>query len=751
MTTVDEALQKISAVWISRRPLPVEVVCAGMFHRELGCEIRRGRDSDTGFRLSVMDMAEDRPQARVLLRRDGSGSLVASHPAFLYAYTCLLLQDWRNRAQKDFEPVRRFLPAFRWHRPLFDMFLNQTWRTARGFDPEQHLRELARAGYTHAEINGLAAPVPLEESAPGEFYSAFYTYCPALDQFVASDLNAGLYPTEYLAANLARLKKMAALCRQYGLAPGLLCFEPRSVPERFFQKYPTLRGPRVDHPYRSRKPRYALALSHPLVKEHYRQLIQRLLREIPELAYLSIWSNDSGAGFEYTASLYVGRNGGPYLLREWRSHEQIAAAAARNIADFLRLLRDAAAEVQPRFRVSLRLEPFREEQPYLLPLLQEGLDVETPSLRMQGYESPDRHVIWRDVKNVAGTIYHARLSAREEPPRRRLEKQGVCTHLIYTQGNGFTFEPILGVPFPWLLAEKLQAMVERGFEQAANLGGAAPSMLVPFSINQEVFRRQQLEPELPVDRVVEEAAARWAPQHPEKLVALWRMADDGVRRMPILPLYSGFGFVWLRLWVRPLVPDLLAVPEAERRYYEDFMVSPANNTNLADLSRDVLFRLFNAADAARFLRRVDRQVLPRLERAVGFADDCLQSVSDAERAVFRDQCDRLSALCCWAATLRTVAAWTVGVYGWLEAESMRARKRYRRLLDEMIDREIANTERLLRLWRESDTHFMAVSCVGETPFIYGENFGEGLQKKIDLMRRYREVEPRIDSGIMWRI
>ncbi|MGB3862805.1 MAG: hypothetical protein WA915_12015, partial [Candidatus Aminicenantaceae bacterium] len=75
----------------------------------------------------------------------------------------------------------------------------------------------------------------------------------------------GLYPKDYLAANLELLKRNARLAIKYGLIPGLLCFEPRSVPESFFKKYPTLRGVRVDHPFRSYKPRYNLSVIHPAV------------------------------------------------------------------------------------------------------------------------------------------------------------------------------------------------------------------------------------------------------------------------------------------------------------------------------------------------------------------------------------------------------------------------------------------------------------------------------------------------------
>ena len=43
--------------------------------------------------------------------------------------------------------------------------------------------QLARFGFTHVEVNGLAFPEPIEEGVEGEIYPRFYTYCPALDQF----------------------------------------------------------------------------------------------------------------------------------------------------------------------------------------------------------------------------------------------------------------------------------------------------------------------------------------------------------------------------------------------------------------------------------------------------------------------------------------------------------------------------------------------------------------------------------------
>jgi hypothetical protein len=244
------------------------------------------------------------------LHPDGSGRLVSAGGRLLYAAACQLADVMADDDLGALDKGVSVTPAFTWNRSCYDLFLTQEGRIQHGLDPEAYVRQLAEWGFTHVEVNALASPMGIETGPKGEVYPMFYTYCPALDQFVYSSLNKGLYPFYYLSANLAVLKRNAALARKYGLVPGLLSFEPRSVPEEFFARYPMLRGPRVDHPFRSFRPRFTMTLAHPRVREHYAEMITALLREVPDLGFLSVWTNDSGAGFEHTKSLYVGRNGG---------------------------------------------------------------------------------------------------------------------------------------------------------------------------------------------------------------------------------------------------------------------------------------------------------------------------------------------------------------------------------------------------------------------------------------------------------
>lgn len=767
--TVLDALQKIKTIQIPVKSLPVEETSAGEIQKTLNIDIstRNSLSESSGiFKVAVCSNADfeidgiesgapsDKNWAYFRIGQDGAGELIVSHSSVLYAFTTRLLEEWSKLPATDFENGSYHTTAFRWHRPLFDYLLTQTWRTARNFNPEEHIKELARAGYTHIEVNGLAMPVPYEEAIPGEFYSQFYSYCLGLDQYVYSDLNKGIYPNDYLTANLTLLKRYAELGRKYGLEPGILCFEPRTVPEKLLQKYPTLRGARVDHPFRSRLPRYTLTHSHPMVQDHYREMLQKILHEVPDLAYMSVWSNDSGAGFEYTSSLYVGRNGGPYLIREWRTHEQIAEVAGKNIVHFMKILRDAASDINPDFHVTLRLEPFKVEHDEIMKHLENRLDIEVPSLLVRGYDLPYHHDKYPDIAGVAGSIQHIHMEPQENKMIRQHQEQGVNSHLIYSHGNGYNLEPLVGIPFPGLLHQKLQAMVDNGVEHAANLGGFTPSALAPYHINQEVFRAFSLDPKTDITKFIKGKAVDWVGESSaDRLVEVWKQAEEAMRWLPPMPLYSVFGFVWLRVWVRPIIPDLHAVPETDRRYYEDYMVSTTNNTNLVDLGRDVLFDLITQEYGEKYVERVDENVLGKLNSAIELAGNAIKdsTTSDGAREVFIDQRDRLRALRCWTITQRSVAGWVAGVYGYLAAESDEQKKSRRDYLDDMMTTEIQNAKDLLELWESSEVNFMVVSKSGETSYIYGENLGELVQRKIDLMEKYRQVEPRIDDSIMWKI
>lgn len=696
---------------------------------------------------------EDKEWSFFRISDNGEGILLSSRVNYFYGFIYYILEKYSDEHVSKFEKGIYETYPFKWHRSNFDVYIAQTARTNRNVNLEDYFRELAVMGITHVEVNGLAFPEPIEKGVDGEVYPRFYTYCAALDQFTSSKLNKGVYPKEYINANLENLKKNAELALKYGITPGLLCFEPRSVPEELFKKYPMLRGARVDHPLRSLKPRYNLAVCHPVVKEHYRELIQNLLKEVPELGYISIWSNDSGAGFELTKSLYVGPNTGGYLIREWKSDDDNAKAAADNVIDYLSFLRDSGRELNPDFRVITRREPFYGEEKFLNEKFDEGIDLEVFSHLAKGFESAYSHPVYKDVDTVLGTLFQSKLKKAEKTEIDRFKKQGVNTHFNYTPGTMNNFEPLLGIPFPRFVFDRLKSMTEFELDYTIFHGGGTPLSLAPFNINQEIIRLFLYEGIKNIDEILGRIAGEWVGKdYAEKLVEFWRLTEEGIMYYQPVFLYSLWGINWYRFWIRPIVPDFEKIPEEDRKYYEDFMLTTLHNPTRVDLNRDVGFTLMSMDFAKNASERMDKNVWDKLDSAVRLADSIINSQPEENIIkVFVDQRDRVRALKCWIRTIKNVCSWIYNVHTYLDYGDKNLRKICRKNIREMVLDEIENARDLLNLWQTSEIEFMQISGEKETTFIYDENIGDYIKRKIELMQGRENDEPAVNKNIIWTV
>lgn len=770
---VREALAQIERIVIPRAGYAVEETIARELGEELGLSNAVSKEGGMVFipKKGFLHVAVVSEKMQGLLSRIGLALppgewvvfhldensclwLLSSKPSFLFTCYTFLMENLLNQNISPEKPWIKKV-SFSVERSTFDLFLTQYARMIREFDREKYIREYARLGFTHLEVNALDSAFPYEKGVPGEFYPDFYTYCPALDQFTASRLNRGIYPEDYLRDNLERLKENARLAVKYGLKPGILCFEPRSVPEELFQRYPTLRGARVDHPFRSLKPRFNLSIVHPAVREHYAELLTNLMREVPELEFLTIWSNDSGAGFEHTKSLYVGRNGGAYLIREWKDDEDIAKAAASNIANFFVLLREAGSRINPEFRVITRLESFYGERPYLWPEIKDGVDVEVNSLLTRGWESNYPHPRYPEIK-VLGSAYHNSLEKEEADLSKELESRKSQSYFYHSFGAHTNHEPLLGIPFPWLTCEKLQACSSLGLQALAHIGGIHPPDKVPYPVNQEVFRSFQIDASLNIEQTVMDVASGYAGgSYAPDLVQGWRLVEEAIRSFVPLSIYSHYGVVWQRLLVRPMVPDIDQIPESERAYYEKHMCTSTHNPNRVDLAKDVLFELLTKDYALQSFKRIDENVWAPLNAAIELFGEKMEHAKSSQcleaENVLRDQYFRARALCCLFTTLRNTAVWIYAVHEYLDSDDAEKKADCRNLLDEMIQGEIENCDELIRLWETAPIEWMIVSGSEETPFIYGSNFPLLLKKKVSLMEKHRADEPFIDPDYMFRI
>lgn len=764
--TIAEALKKIRQIQIRDGVPEVFETAARALSCATGAVVVSRASHETRRQAGVMQLLDAAPRparalagspARIVvrLREDGSGVIAAPHSQFLFAAVSHLIAVLGERDVKKVAKGLTLTPAFSWNRPSYDLFLTQEGRFQHGLNRESYVRRLAECGFTHVEVNALASQVALEHGMKGEAFSDLYSCGPSLDQFVCSCLNKGLYPFSYLSANLARLKDNAALACRYGLVPGLLSYEPRSVPEEFFTRYPMLRGARVDHPFLSLKPRYAMTVAHPLVRAHYAEMMSRLLHEVPELGYVAIWTNDSGAGFERAGSLAAGRNGGPYTIRERPDDAEAAKVSGGLALEFFRLLRDAAREVNPDFRVIARLESFPGEHDVIWAGLEEGIEVEAASLVARGGEVPYTHPRYPDsVRINAGSVYQMQFAGKEQALMADLEGRGSLAHISCAVGPHQVFAPLIGVPYPCLTYRRLRLLCDNGVRHLAQVGGTSPPELVPWDVNMEVLRRFQLDPASAMDEEIAALTRRWAGDElAPALFRAWQLAEESMLAFPgISTDYSGVGFTRHRLWARPLVPNIEAIPPEDREYYEDFCCTTPHNPNNVDLSRDALVQLTTPERSALDVERIDAGVWTPLGEAIAL----LESSSERARVllgaanVVSDHLVRLKALRCWFMTQRSVAAWVAGVHGWMRAKTMGARRRHRAALDDMMRKEIANCEALMALL-DSGVEFMATTELGETPLMHGRNLKELLQRRIALMERHRGDDPFIDHDYMMRM
>jgi hypothetical protein len=494
-----------------------------------------------------------------------------------------------------------------------------------------------------------------------------------------------------------------------------------------------------------------MAQDHPIVQRHFREALQKLMHYVPDLSYMSLWTNDSGAGFEHSASLYVGRNGGPYMIREWRSHDKVAQASGQSIVRFLRNLREAAAPINPEFDVLLRIEPFKVEHDHIKAGMGPHVGWEAPSLLVRGYSVPYSHPKYAENHGVAGTLFHTTMDAAEKEALAQSRAQGIEPVLHYSASSPWNHEPLMGVPYPRMLHAKLKAVHETGVRRISALGGLGNTAQAPYWPNPAILRAAQFFPEKPIDAVLTDfAQSLVGPAHASALVSAWDAFEEALGGQPLVYLYCAFGFCWQRTWDRPFVPDIEAVPAAEREYYERHGCFQHNNPGLNDLGKDVLFDLITRESGAKMTADMDRAVLVPMRALIDRIGALIPTLPATVAPAFVDLRDRARAYLHWATSLRNVCAWCDCVYSYLEAKDDVTRQASMERLQKAIDLELESTRGLIELLETTRSEVLVMSGVAETTFFYGENLVDHLRTKLRLTSQYRNHPPRIDRNIFWR-
>ena len=164
-------------------------------------------------------------------------------------------------------------------------------------------------GRVLVDIGVLADKSWYEMPAGGSPWHEYATDHGALFKFYPHPKIAPFLPADWVARNRELLLAKAAILRKAGLEAAFASNDTHFLPEAFFRKYPHLRGPRVDHPRRSRREEFSWCVDQPETLEMIEWMATELKRAVPEIQLMTSHNNDSGTGLCWSAALYSGPNG----------------------------------------------------------------------------------------------------------------------------------------------------------------------------------------------------------------------------------------------------------------------------------------------------------------------------------------------------------------------------------------------------------------------------------------------------------
>ena len=660
------------------------------------------------------------------------GWLVSASTPLGCAHAALQLLEWLQEGRRFSRPYcELWSPQFHSMALEFDDWTGGFNRMADGFDIEKHARDIVRVGGTSLEVNMLADVVPVqvrERRVYDDKYQWWCVYSAGLDMFVESALNRGTYDHRLLERNLAKLKQYYEIALKWGLMPTIQAFEPRVIPERFFDKYPDLRGARVDCSDYSAEAEFALDPCHPQVREHYRELMANLLSEAPKIGHISIWSQDSNAGFPWARQLYAGPNG-PRAARKRPVQDSVNA--------LMTALREGGREVNPDFRATICLAWFQDH-------------------RVEGQTLPDEITdICTALPDDIGASFTINQAAREgSAATGRLD----CSRgeNIRSLGREPQFQiegpsnwwkplgPMLGVPHPLFTFDLLRSLKhDAGAQDTILRGGLQTEVFVPHYINNEIIRGfLRHGAKLDVQAVLEDRAAAWTTSEGEAgaLVAAWRLCDEVVRRIRVVAWTANFvsgRTLWRRL-VRPLVPNQASLTWEDWCYYRrlEFTVGPTDPAWIDNFYKG-WGRMVRDDAAYAEAGRIERELLPRLRGAI----EGLQACGDLS-ATARDVRDRIQCLLHMLTTDRNWLEAQEAIHACLaEKPEQPEASRHTRRVRARIDAEIGNTRAFKALIDSSPSRLIPETSGEETPYMHKAPFGWQLKCKLESMARHVDDPP----------
>lgn len=581
----------------------------------------------------------------------------------------------------------------------------------------EFVRLASEVGATHVQLGGLPfqydAFLP-DNSDPYPNWAqnslSLFRICPppALAEFMPSDI---------IARNQRVLDERIALLREQGLKAIYNGMEPLYLPEEVFREHPNWRGGQCELGRIAIDSYFTPNIDDPEVRDLYREAARLLCERYPEIDFFKFWTNDCGAGLQWSTYQYPGVNG-PTQYRQ--------RGPGKRVSEWLQSIRAGASEAGSDVRIDLSTFSFPP--------------AETEAMRCRF----DENLYLKGVNGEGERMWSAGAGPGNSFHGLLLDLPNVVNYVRSLQK---VFAPDAGLRRKLGVGGPTSRLLLRSFLEDPGTGVVNEA---------EVLRR---------------AAVEWGgEEHAETLVGIWRDIEKARHAISQVRQRGGVspltGAVMGRWLVRPFVPRPEELTDEETAPYRDYIFSKAPDKDVDDLCVLLGKPVFTGSCAVWMARWALQEAVGTLrgaqQKAANIAETLVEEADPIELLSAR-----IGAFACVLEDARLAIMYQHALdtadqprYGrnvWDFDDNIYYDQRaltLRRLAREAVD----NTTNLITLIESHEAPLLGTSPTAETEsvFHYGPDLADQLRHKREVMldhwpdyeslyptSREREYEPTI--------
>src|SRR3954470_15212215 len=165
-------------------------------------------------------------------------------------------------------------------RPMTFVVMSAT-RSAQDFETLalQALRLRSR-GRVELGVTSLSGRTLADIPAGGSPWHDYTSCLPSLQKFFPHRDLLPFVDAGHVRANQQLLREKLSILRRHKLSAAAQFHMPWLLPEPFFEKFPQLRGPRIDHPRRSRREAFAMCVDSDTGRAFYSDMFGQFAHEV---------------------------------------------------------------------------------------------------------------------------------------------------------------------------------------------------------------------------------------------------------------------------------------------------------------------------------------------------------------------------------------------------------------------------------------------------------------------------------------